>query len=184
MHIPGMLGMPRRIYTYEPGRGWDIWNLIVTIGVVFQAAGVLVFVGNLLWSYFPRQSGRERSLGRLDARMVHQLRRRPHTTSPYSRGQEPPAAVGPEASGRSRLAIRVAMSTSHHRCSRASDSEWRLPARGPVAMYCLIAAESAIFTIFVVAYIFYIGKSLPGPQPAATSCMPPSFSPSVCFRAA
>ena len=41
MHIPGLLGMPRRIYTYEPGRGWDIWNLIVTIGVFFQAAGVL-----------------------------------------------------------------------------------------------------------------------------------------------
>ena len=40
-----------------------------------------------------------------------------------------------------------------------------LPARGPVAMFCLIAAESAIFTIFVVAYIFYIGKSLTGPQP-------------------
>src|SRR6204780_80886 len=33
MHVPGILGMPRRIYTYEPGRGWDIWNLIVTIGV-------------------------------------------------------------------------------------------------------------------------------------------------------
>jgi cytochrome c oxidase subunit I len=52
MHIPGLLGMPRRIYTYEPGRGWDTWNLIVTIGVFFQAAGILVFVGNLLWSYF------------------------------------------------------------------------------------------------------------------------------------
>src|SRR3984957_17261458 len=45
------------------------------------------------------------------------------------------------------------------------DLRWELPARGPVAMYCLIAAESAIFTIFVVAYIFYIGKSLTGPQP-------------------
>jgi cytochrome c oxidase subunit 1 len=52
MHIPGILGMPRRIYTYEPGRGWDIWNLIVSVGVVFQAAGVLVFVLNLIWSYF------------------------------------------------------------------------------------------------------------------------------------
>jgi cytochrome c oxidase subunit I len=51
MHIPGLLGMPRRIYTYEPGRGWDVWNLIVTIGVFFQAAGVLVFVVNLIWSY-------------------------------------------------------------------------------------------------------------------------------------
>ena len=52
MHVPGILGMPRRIYTYEPGRGWEIWNLIVTIGVVFQAAGILVFAANLVWSYF------------------------------------------------------------------------------------------------------------------------------------
>jgi cytochrome c oxidase subunit I len=51
MHIPGLLGMPRRIYTYEPGRGWEIWNLIVTIGVAFQVAGILVFAANLLWSY-------------------------------------------------------------------------------------------------------------------------------------
>jgi cytochrome c oxidase subunit 1 len=50
MHIPGLLGMPRRIYTYEPGRGWDVWNLIVTVGVFFQAAGVLVFAVNLLIS--------------------------------------------------------------------------------------------------------------------------------------
>jgi cytochrome c oxidase subunit I len=52
MHVPGLLGMPRRIYTYEPGRGWDVWNLIVSIGVVFQAAGILIFAGNLIWSYF------------------------------------------------------------------------------------------------------------------------------------
>jgi cytochrome c oxidase subunit I len=52
MHVPGLLGMPRRIYTYEPGRGWEIWNLIVTIGVIFQAAAVLCFVFNLVRSYF------------------------------------------------------------------------------------------------------------------------------------
>jgi cytochrome c oxidase subunit 1 len=51
MHIPGLLGMPRRIYTYEPGRGWDLWNLIVTIGVFVQAAAVLVFVLNLVTSW-------------------------------------------------------------------------------------------------------------------------------------
>ncbi len=51
MHIPGLLGMPRRIYTYEPGRGWDVWNLIVTVGVFFQALAIVVFVANLLWSY-------------------------------------------------------------------------------------------------------------------------------------
>jgi len=43
--------------------------------------------------------------------------------------------------------------------------DWHLPSRGRVGMYCLIAAEAAIFTIFVVAYVFYIGKSTSGPQP-------------------
>jgi len=42
---------------------------------------------------------------------------------------------------------------------------WVLPYRGKVGMACLIAAESAIFTIFVVAYLFYVGKSLSGPTP-------------------
>jgi len=42
---------------------------------------------------------------------------------------------------------------------------WSLPYRGKVAMACLLIAESAIFTIFVVAYLFYLGKSLTGPTP-------------------
>jgi len=51
MHLPGLLGMPRRIYTYEPGRGWDIWNLIVTAGVAVQAAAILVFIAGIVWAY-------------------------------------------------------------------------------------------------------------------------------------
>ncbi len=47
----------------------------------------------------------------------------------------------------------------------APADEWNLPSRGIVGMACLIVAESAIFIIFVVAYIFYIGKSLSGPTP-------------------
>src|SRR5438128_5659832 len=42
---------------------------------------------------------------------------------------------------------------------------WELPYRGKVGMACLIIAESAIFTIFVVAYLYYVGKSLSGPTP-------------------
>src|SRR5215831_4871978 len=45
------------------------------------------------------------------------------------------------------------------------EQPWRLPYRGKVAMAGLIIAESAIFTIFVVAYLFYVGKSLSGPTP-------------------
>jgi cytochrome c oxidase subunit 1 len=52
MHIPGILGMPRRIYTYEAGRGWELWNLISSVGALIQAAAILVFVLNLIISYF------------------------------------------------------------------------------------------------------------------------------------
>ena len=45
------------------------------------------------------------------------------------------------------------------------ESGWVLPSRGRVGMFSMIAAESAIFTIFVVASIYYIGKSLTGPMP-------------------
>jgi cytochrome c oxidase subunit 1 len=47
MHWLGMIGMPRRIYTYPADRGWDLWNLVVSLGVLFQAAAVLVFVVNV-----------------------------------------------------------------------------------------------------------------------------------------
>ena len=46
------------------------------------------------------------------------------------------------------------------------------PARGRVAMFGLIAAEAAIFTIFVVAYLFYVGKSLTGPLPKDVLSVP------------
>jgi cytochrome c oxidase subunit 3/cytochrome o ubiquinol oxidase subunit 3 len=45
-------------------------------------------------------------------------------------------------------------------------------ARGRVGMFCLIAAEAAIFTIFVVAYLFYLGKSLTGPTPKDVLSVP------------
>jgi cytochrome c oxidase subunit 3/cytochrome o ubiquinol oxidase subunit 3 len=46
-----------------------------------------------------------------------------------------------------------------------SDQEWRLPSRGMMAMSCLIVAESAIFTIFVAAYLYYTGRDVNGPTP-------------------
>src|SRR5258708_16518500 len=56
---------------------------------------------------------------------------------------------------------------------------WSLPYRGTVGMACLIVAESAIFTIFVVSYLFYLGKSLSGPTPREV-LEPPIFF-TVCL---
>src|SRR6266852_3359333 len=58
---------------------------------------------------------------------------------------------------------------------------WELPARGRTAMFCLIAAESAIFTIFVVAYLFYIGKSLTGPMPKDVLSAPIFYTSCLLF---
>src|SRR2546425_4326609 len=49
-HVAGILGMPRRIYTYDVGRGWEMYNLISSVGAIFQALGLLCFVANLLIS--------------------------------------------------------------------------------------------------------------------------------------
>jgi cytochrome c oxidase subunit 3 len=55
----------------------------------------------------------------------------------------------------------------------------QLPSRGRVGMFVLIAAEAAVFTIFVVAYLFYIGKSLTGPRPQDVLAAPIFYS--ICL---
>ena len=47
----------------------------------------------------------------------------------------------------------------------AAEQPWVMPYKGTVGMYCLIIGETAIFAMFVIAYVFYTGKSLYGPQP-------------------
>jgi cytochrome c oxidase subunit 1 len=50
MHFSGMLGMPRRIYTYDSGQGWDTFNLISSIGAYMLAFATLIFVYNFFSS--------------------------------------------------------------------------------------------------------------------------------------
>jgi cytochrome c oxidase subunit 1 len=50
MHITGMLGMPRRVYTYPAGMGWDTLNLISTVGALVLAVGGFLFLFNALTS--------------------------------------------------------------------------------------------------------------------------------------
>ena len=58
MHFLGVSGMPRRIYRYDEGLGWDEWNMVATIGSYVIAFGVLVFVFN-----FFRTMGQEKTAG-------------------------------------------------------------------------------------------------------------------------
>jgi heme/copper-type cytochrome/quinol oxidase subunit 1 len=52
MHVVGLNGMPRRIYTYPHGLGWDSYNLVETIGAFVTTAGILLLFANLVVSYF------------------------------------------------------------------------------------------------------------------------------------
>jgi cytochrome c oxidase subunit I len=51
MHIVGLLGMPRRVYTYPGGLGWTVYNLLETVGGFITTAGILLLFGNLVVSY-------------------------------------------------------------------------------------------------------------------------------------
>jgi cytochrome c oxidase subunit 1/cytochrome c oxidase subunit I+III len=52
MHILGFLGMPRRVYTYDSGLGWDGLNLLISIASFFFALGTLLTLANFVWSQF------------------------------------------------------------------------------------------------------------------------------------
>jgi cytochrome c oxidase subunit I+III len=52
MHIVGLLGMPRRVYTYPGDMGWTSYNVLESIGGYITAIGIVVLFANLVWSYF------------------------------------------------------------------------------------------------------------------------------------
>ena len=161
--------MPRRIYTYEPGRGWDIWNLIVTIGVFFPGGGRVGFRWQpaLVVLRGVRLAGSDP----WDAWTLEWSTTSPPPTYNFAvdpRGQQPPAAVGSRSTRKipigstSRGNLMSAQPLTMPDANIAMGPSRRGAASG---MYCLIAAESAIFTIFVVAYIFLHRQEPDGPQP-------------------
>jgi len=67
MHILGLQGMPRRIYTYPEGMGWNAWNLVMTVGVFVIVLSVLIFLANVAIS---RRRGEEATGDPWDARTL------------------------------------------------------------------------------------------------------------------
>jgi cytochrome c oxidase subunit 1 len=95
MHYLGLIGMPRRIYTYAPDLGWNFWNLVATIGAFVIALSIAVFIVNV-WK--TRRSGQVAGPDPWDARTLEWM-----TSSP------PPVydfAVVPNVHGRDELWLR------------------------------------------------------------------------------
>jgi len=71
------------------------------------------------------------------------------------------------------------VATAHTLTLTAESAEWTLPSRRKIGVISLIVTETALFTIFAVAYLFYIGKSLTGPYPAQV--LEPPILATICL---
>ena len=122
MHILGLWGMPRRIYTYADGMGWNFWNMFETVGAFIIAFGTLVFIINLVRS---ARNGEVAGDDPWDARTIEWM-----TTSP------PPAHnfdVIPTVSARDEFWHRKYVSDDEHAPVRvpAGASTDHTPAESP-----------------------------------------------------
>src|SRR6267142_1881426 len=133
----GHLELPHHRRRGLPGRG---------------RAGLRIQPGPVL---LPRTTRGDRPVGRVDAGVVHDFSPSRVQLRVGAGGEEPPPALGSQAPRGSRLEIRMSTATAN--------PGWVLPSRGRVGMFSLFASEAAIFVIFIVAYLFYAGKSVSGP---------------------
>ena len=106
-HIAGVLGMPRRIYTYAPGRGWELWNLLSSIGVALQALAVLFFVWNVLRALRQGPPAGDDPWDAWTLEWTTTSHRQSITSRRYQRSIAVPAPLGLEAPVRSGLAPRI-----------------------------------------------------------------------------
>lgn len=101
MHIAGLMGMPRRVWTYPRGLGWDGLNLVSTIGAFVFATGVLLFVIDLALRFRPsaETSGNPWDAGTLEwlPTGVYSTRSIPHVTSREPLWDQPGLAGDVEA---------------------------------------------------------------------------------------
>jgi cytochrome c oxidase subunit I len=158
MHIAGMLGMPRRIYTYEADRGWALWNQLTTLGAIIQVPSFAIFVYNLIASLW---NGKPAGDDPWDAWTLEWATSSPPPSYnfaeiPRVRSRRPLWDLkhpddpdwhyeGSEEGGR--------MKDEH-----ASSFSWGL--------ISFLVSEVALFSTLIVVYVFYLGKDAVGPTPA------------------
>ena len=176
MHIAGLLGMPRRIYTYSADRGWTIWNQLSTVGAVLLARELLVLLLELVVSL---RRGEPSGDDPWDAWTLEWA-----TTSPpaHYNFEEVPVV-------RSRRPLwdlkhpedpdwehdRTPPDEQHQQLSRRDSSSCAHDRRFPVlelneehriqaGMLCFICSEVAFFGTLIVAYITYWDRTPSGPR--------------------
>jgi len=136
--------MPRRIFTYDAGRGWEIYNLVSSAGAIFQTVGLLFLIANLVLSL---RRGERAGDDPWDAWTLEWA-----TTSPpaeynfetFASSTQPSTALGPQTSGRPGLEVRIDQlmmrrpqwTNEDAITIPLSPAEWRLPSRRKMAVAC------------------------------------------------
>ena len=126
MYALGLLGMPRRLYTYAPNLGWSTLDLISAIGAYIIGVAIVIFVVNIVRSLHERRAGRRRPLGRLDARVGDHLA----AAAPATSRRSPGCAASAPCSTPSRPAratARLPVTSCRPAASRLQ-ATWNLPA--------------------------------------------------------
>ena len=159
MHMLGLQGMPRRVYTYPPETGWGALNMIASIGAVFMAAGVLVFLVQRRCPASALAKRRATTRG-TQARSNGRPRRRRRTATSCTRRPSPdceplwdnppdqPVVVGLQNDIRDVLVTHVLDATPDHRLEFPEPSIW--PFAAAVATTGLFIGS--IFTPWAVVY--------------------------------
>jgi heme/copper-type cytochrome/quinol oxidase subunit 3 len=172
MHISGMLGMPRRIYTYDADRGWTFLNQLTTLGAIIQVPSFAIFVYNLLWSL---RKGRPAGDDPWDAWTLEWATSSPPASYnfadvPTVRSRRPlwdvkhPDDPDWQYEGGARDEGQGAKEESNDSASLARHPSPLSPAQW--GMISFLASEVALFGTLIVTYLFYVGRSAVEPTPA------------------
>jgi heme/copper-type cytochrome/quinol oxidase subunit 3 len=166
-HFLGILGMPRRVFTYPDLPYWGALNMVSTVGACLMGAASLVLVGNILYSL---RRGEPAGDNPWDAWTLEWATRSPpphdnFTEVPPVRGRRPLWDLGhPKETTDAGDAKRQA--------DDAAKPEGQLD-KGAIAVWCFIASETAFFLVLIVAYLFFNSGSDAGGSagPSAASVL-------------
>ena len=168
MHIIGLMGMPRRVYTYPDIPGWGAFNFIITIGAFITLAGMLVFAWNVYVSLRRGQPAGDNpwSAWTLEWATTSPPPAHNFTSLPLLRSDRPlwdleHAEQAAAAGGR-----------SDHSSSGAGGFLERLSI-SVFGMLSFISSEVFFFGALIITFILYRSRSLDGPGPAELAALVP-----------
>ncbi len=155
-HVLGVMGMPRRVYTYADNPGWMILNMVATIGAVLMALGTLALLWNIWISLRHGRLAGDNPWGGFTLEWA--------TTSP------PPENnfdVIPEVKSRRPLWDLDHPEHADWRLAKTTEDHGGRPDKAITAVWAFVASEAVFFLLLLVSYVVFNSKQLNGPTAAS-----------------